>query len=578
MSSEKLSDAAAAALIDLLNSPERTNLELALEIWRAQPPHERVEERMRQFLQVLMMPNERLDELRTGDEDVCERWLNWRERLGDMGRVREATHIFTQTYYAWGGQSFGFSESEADVHSLLYESFMREGLEDWLAAQADDEQRQRHLHCFLQWWITFRLTAIRPMMELVAQHWGREDYYLWYYLGEVDIELGDDKRAEEHLRRYLQQAQERGEWVSRRSNLRKRTTYKGHYYDEEEAERTELLPNGAWYWLEFAAINDLGSHPRYHALPPNAMEAYEMLADIAQRRGDGQQAQALLQQAIDLCPDIWLAPRLKLAQAQIQAGKYTEVAPLLQRYWELLKAETRSRTHIHFLGWWGWQEEYPRLIEYLSRRYPLLHAGGDWWWLAERYYEVAAQMHAAKTHRQGIMRVLCCACEQWTALMSIANVHRLNDKNPYRLIKQWQQTADLPLRLLRALQRWGGTRRRKAVATQLQAVSYMVDSLHDLLHRYETQLSARDKQEHAPSAQFIFALLPKLGEAAMRYKMQLLQLYYRDWWQIRTQLRKYPLLMRYASDKKIVPPHSDAERFWAYLSKKISPHAPTRNS
>ncbi len=557
-----ISEEGLGSLLALLNSPVEENIELGLMLWRAQP-HPLIDERLQAISEVLLLPDA-LEDLRAGEnEDLIEMWLRRRVHIGDLGRVRAATSIFSQTYYAWGGQSFGYDESPANIRSMVQESLIREGLVDWMRAQADSEARQKYTERLLQWWVSHRVVELRPLVAYIGEYW-QEEYHAWYHVGEIYLEEQNYELAAEALWRYIKEAEQRNEPIALRSRLHRRTEYKRHYHEEEEA---HLLPNGQWYWLGFDFCYDLGSHPHYHGLPPNLIESYEMLADIAAQRGEMEAAEAYLRKSISFCPTHWLAPRLKLGQLLLQRGKYEEAWGQLLAYWEGLRAETPNRRYIRFGGWHSWSEEYPLLIAYLLKRYPLLHMQGDWWWLAEKYYAAAEYLQRQKVHKQGVLRLIAAACDMLAKLFDLLQASDLYHKMPYKGVAAWQESADLPRRLFRALQQWGAARRRSTLRLRLSAVTTLLDAVYTLLEKYEQ--ARKNKSISATyKEQAILLPLPALAVDIFRYKLQLLQLYYRDWWQIRVLQRKYPLIEKYRQTPNMLQESSDAKRFWRYLKVK----------
>jgi hypothetical protein len=392
-------------LIALLDSSDEANIALAL-LLQEQLQSPLVEKRINDYqkmLELYIATDRRYKPINSLSEDFPR--LKFHSYLSDT----DLPSIFSIQYYAWGGQSLGFEETQEDVKYSIYRTLLHFNLEDWFASNKTDKETYDYnwSKSLIQIWVTYRLVEILPIFELLAKHWD-DTPDMDYYFGEIYFERGDYTTAQQYFIKYVDAVPDGVSAISRYSDLYTCRFYKDKQYAPEE---WHLLPQRHWSILKINTIGDLGSDPAYHAFPPNTMEARIFLAQIASKQNDLLEAERQYDLAIALCPEHWLAPHLPLAELLLYSPnphpkKINKAIAHSRRSWQNIAPLNPQKYSHNASAWHGWQDEYGRLAQYLCQRYPLLYTGVNHYYIAERYFLAAQRLRELKADLSTVFDLL----------------------------------------------------------------------------------------------------------------------------------------------------------------------------
>jgi tetratricopeptide (TPR) repeat protein len=392
-------------LIALLDSSDEANIALAL-ILQQQLQSPVVEKRINDYqkmLQLYAATDKYYDTTNTLSEGLP--LLNFHSFLSDSN----LPDIFSIQYYAWGGQSYGFEETPEYIEYSIYRALLHFNLEDWFVRQKTDSkvhERNRSKN-LIQIWVTYRFVEILPLFELLAKHCN-DTPDMDYYFGEIYFERGDYCTAQRYFTKYVDAVPDGVSAISRYSDIGRGLFYKNEEYAPEA---WHLLPQQHWSILKINTISYLGSTPAAHAFPPNTMEARMFLAQIASKQNDLIEAERQYDSAIALCPEHWLAPHLQLAELLLYSQSpnpddINKAVAHLHCSWQNIALIDAHKYTCNVSAWYGWQEEYGKLAQYLTLRYPLLYTGINYYYLAERYFLAAEHLRQLKANSTIVFELL----------------------------------------------------------------------------------------------------------------------------------------------------------------------------
>jgi hypothetical protein len=492
-------------LIALLDSSDEANIALAL-ILQQQLQSPIVEKRINDYQKMLELyaaTDRRYTPVNSLSEDLPH--LNFRSYLSDT----DLPHIFSIQYYAWGGQSMGFEETPEDVKYSIYRTLLYFNLEDWFISNKTDKEIYDHnwSKSIIQIWVTYRLVEILPIFELLAKHWD-DTPDMDYYFGEIYFERGDYSTAQQYFTKYVDAVPDGVSAISRYSDRSNYRFYKNKEYAPEE---WHLLPQRHWSILKINAVGDSGSHPDYHALAPNTMEARIFLAQIASKQNDLLEAEKQYDLAIALCPEHWLAPHLPLAELLLYSPnphpkKINKALAHLRHFWQNIAAINPQKYTHSASAWHGWHAEYGRLADYLTQRYPLLYTGVNYYYIAERYFLAAEQLRQLKADLSNVFDLLHTSATAISTTLSLYDLKKMTAK-PFPNIF-YARRPRLIFELLAALKQTSQKHKTK----DLRIMAY---------------------------SQLIKCNWQKIATAALIEKIQLIWQHYRDRSQVQILLNKY---------------------------------------
>jgi hypothetical protein len=491
-------------LIALLDSSDEANIALAL-ILQQQLQSPVVEKRINDYqkmLELYIEGNSRHKKTINFSKDLMG--LNFNSYLKDS----DLPHIFSINAYPWGGQSFGFLETPEDIKYSIYRTLLHVNLEDWFASNKPDRERYDRdwTNSIIQLWVTFRLTEILPFFELIAKYWDNTPD-MNYYFGGIYLELGDLALSRHYFSLYVDAVPDGVSTISRFSQVFKINHYQDKDYSPEE---WHLLPQRHWFLLKMDTLSCLFSHPCHHALPPNTMEARIFLAQIATKENDLAEAEKQYDLAIALCPEHWLAPHLPLAELLLYSQnphpkKINKALVHLRRFWQNI-ATIPQKYSNYKTDWHTRQDDYAKLVEYLTQYYPLLYTGINYYYLAERYFLAAQRLRQLKTNVKTIFELLHTSAAAISSALSKYDLKEITAK-PFPNIF-YARRPRLGFELLAALKH--SSQKNKTKDLRIRAYSLLINCNWQ-----------------------------KIATAALIEKIQLLWQHYRDRPQLQILFRKY---------------------------------------
>jgi hypothetical protein len=284
-----------------------------------------------------------------------------------------------------------------------------------------------------------------------------------------------------------------------------------HYQDKDYSpEEWHLLPQRHWFLLKMDTLSCLFSHPCHHALPPNTMEARIFLAQIATKENDLAEAEKQYDLAIALCPEHWLAPHLPLAELLLYSQnphpkKINKALVHLRRFWQNI-ATIPQKYSNYKTDWHTRQDDYAKLVEYLTQYYPLLYTGINYYYLAERYFLAAQRLRQLKTNVKTVFELLHTSAAAISSALSKYDLKEITAK-PFPNIF-YARRPRLGFELLAALKHT--SQKNKTKDLRIRAYSLLINCNWQ-----------------------------KIATAALIEKIQLLWQHYRDRPQLQILFRKY---------------------------------------
>ncbi len=311
------------------------------------------------------------------------------------------SNLFNIKPYAWGGQSFGFGESESIILNEI-SNFIENELPLIKIHEVENQiDIQKNAH---QLWVTFRLIEFLPVFNFFESLENKIDENL-FYLGEIYFEMKSYYQSAYYFNSYLKKCPN---GISLNSPLSFMSIYhkKVRIYDDELFLKQH--PDKEWIRLNHG-ICDVFSNPIYHAFSPNSLEAHTFLAQIYENQ-DFVKANYHFEKAINFCSNLPLSPYLPYIQFLIKNNQLNEIEKLSDKFWTNIKNIDKNN---YFAGSWKSPDDYPKINEYLQKRYPLFFNGINHFYISEQFYNFSIALKGKKNSKKLRLKLLKYSLESY---------------------------------------------------------------------------------------------------------------------------------------------------------------------